>query len=287
MPAPPPDARTSLAEVLRVARCGDDGVVLTLRSELAYGELCASRFFMLRREDGLSPLVPRPFSFYRQRRVPGGDELDFLIKVMGRGTSALAALAAGARVRLTGPLGNGWPALDADGEPWVMLAGGVGSAPFWAAIEQARAGMDGRRPCQPQQLAFLFGAARRGLLYDLDGFRGLGVRVFTATDDGSHGRRGNVVELLEALWASGELPPAVRLLACGPERMLHAVAELAERRRLACWLSLETYMGCGVGICNACPVRTRPGGTLGDWPNAKCCVEGPVFAAADVSLADR
>jgi hypothetical protein len=44
-------------------------------------------------------------------------------------------------------------------------------------------------------------------------------------------------------------------------------------------------MGCGVGICNGCPVPTRPDGPLGAWPNAKCCVEGPVFSVDAIALA--
>ena len=66
--------------------------------------------------------------------------------------------------------------------------------------------------------------------------------------------------------------------------MLVAVERLARARNLECWLSLETLMGCGVGICNGCPVATRAEGPMGSWPNAKCCVEGPVFAADCVTL---
>jgi hypothetical protein len=66
--------------------------------------------------------------------------------------------------------------------------------------------------------------------------------------------------------------------------MLEAVETLARARNLACWLSLETLMGCGVGICNGCPVPTVPGGGMGGWSNAKCCVEGPVFSVADVTV---
>jgi dihydroorotate dehydrogenase electron transfer subunit len=273
MPAPPDDARSFQAEVVSVEACGDDGVLLAVRPETPLAPIRCSRFFMLRREDGLSPAIPRPFSVYRQR----GDLLEFLIKVMGRGTAALAACAPGQSLRVIGPLGNGWPTLDADGPPWVMLAGGVGSAPFHMAIEQAEAA--------PGELTYLFGAATAGLLYDLPAFEALGARVRTATVDGSHGLTGNVIELLESLWANGELPETVRLLACGPEKMLEAVADLARERELDCWLSLETLMGCGVGICNGCPVPTRPEGPMGDWPNAKCCVEGPVFEARAIDLA--
>jgi dihydroorotate dehydrogenase electron transfer subunit len=280
MPAPPPDARSQLSEVVAVERCGDDGVLLRLRPERALPPVRASRFFMLRREDALSPAIPRPFSLYRQ---PEG-ELEFLIKVIGRGTRALAQAAPGTPIRTIGPLGNGWPALDGSGAPWVMLAGGVGSAPFFLAIEQALAGMDGARPAAREQLHYLFGAACRGLLYDLEAFRSLGPAVHTATLDGSHGFRGNVLELLDHLRRRGDLPADVRVLACGPERMLAAVGAWCEARGLPGWLSLETLMGCGVGICNGCPIPTRPDGPRGSWPNAKCCVEGPVFSVAEIAL---
>jgi dihydroorotate dehydrogenase electron transfer subunit len=280
MPAPPPDARVLSAEVVRVEPCGDDGVVLVVRPEEELPAVRASRFFMLKREDGLSPLIPRPFSLYRQN----GAELEFLLKVMGRGTRVLAESRPGDLLRLIGPLGNGWPALDGEGLPWVMLAGGVGSAPFYLGIEQALAGMDGRRPARPQDVFYLQGAAHRGLLYDLERFRALGVRVHPATDDGSEGFEGNVLALLEQLQERGEIPRRVRLLACGPHPMLVAVERMAREHDLHCWLSLETLMGCGVGICNGCPVNTRPEGPMGSWSNAKCCVEGPVFSIDAVTL---
>lgn len=278
MPAPPPDARSLRGEAVAVEACGDDGVILTVRAELP--PVRASRFFMLRRTDRASPLIPRPFSIYRQRT----SELDFLIKVMGRGTRALAACRPGQELLAVGPLGNGWPTLDGDGPSWVLLAGGVGSAPFYLAIEQALAGMDGATPTPPSKLHLLYGAATRGLLYDLERFRAFGVPVHAATDDGSEGFRGNVLALLESLWSAGELPEDVRLLACGPDPMLRAVETLSRERDLDAWLSLETLMGCGVGICNGCPVMTRPEGPLGAWPNAKCCVEGPVFSTRAITL---
>jgi dihydroorotate dehydrogenase electron transfer subunit len=240
----------------------------------------ASRFFMLRREDGTSPLVPRPFSIYRQRAA----RLEFLIKVVGRGTRALATAPVGAQVRTIGPLGHGWPALDA-GPPWVMLAGGVGIAPFYMTIEQALSGSHGACTLAPNAMILIFGAARGGMLYDLRAFETLGARVVPATIDGSAGVRGTVLDALREEWRSGRLPERVRLLACGPERMLEAVSDLARERGLECWLSLETLMGCGVGICNGCPIPTRRDGPRGGWPNAKCCVEGPVFHAAEIDLA--
>ena len=276
MPAPAKDGRSRTAEVVSITSCGGDGVLLKVRCDEHVDPIRAARFYMLKREDGTCPLIPRPFSIYRQE----GSELEFLVKVMGKGTRALSQAPIGSSVRLIGPLGNGWPAITAGDGPWVMLGGGIGSAPFYMAIEEAL-----REGCPPEQLTFIYGAATRDLLYDLEAFQGLGIRVEVATDDGSAGTQGTVLTVLSELQERGELPHKARLLACGPDPMLMAVERHARAESLECWLSLETLMGCGVGICNGCPVPTRPEGALGDWPNVKCCVEGPVFNAHDIALA--
>lgn len=280
MPAPAPDARAFRSEVVSVRPSGVDGVVLRARPGLGFPPIRGARFFMLRRDDELSPAIPRPFSLYRE--VQG--DYEFLIKVEGRGTRALAACTPGTSLVTVGPLGGGWPTLDGDGPPWVMIAGGIGSVPFYMGIEQALAGMDGAQPVPPEDLTLVYGGRTAGHLYDLEEFLELGVRILAATDDGSSGFHGTVVECLEHQWEVGDLPQEVRLLTCGPEPMMEAVAALAEARGLDCWLSLETLMGCGVGICNGCAVMTRPAGALGSWPVAKSCVDGPVFPARAITL---
>jgi dihydroorotate dehydrogenase electron transfer subunit len=288
MPAPPPDARSQRATVTSIRSSGDDGVVLRVRLACPIPPLRAARFFMLRRVDRLSPAIPRPFSLYRSVECGLGDdgryecELEFLIKVMGEGTRALADSRPGDELLAVGPLGHGWPTIDGAGDPWVMIAGGIGSAPFYMGIQQALEGMDGRAPCRPEDITLIYGGRHRGFLYDLEEFQALGVRVVTATDDGSAGFNGNVVQALRDEWHNGRIPLRVRLMACGPERMMEAVAHVAQEHDLDCWLSLETYMGCGVGICNGCAIATTADGALGAWPVAKCCVDGPVFAARDI-----
>lgn len=274
MAAPPPDATSQLARITRLEPCGSDGVLLRVRPASPFPSLNAGRFFMLRRADGVGPLIPRPFSLFKQ----DGDEIEFLIKVIGPGTRALAAAAIGSDVTLIGPLGNGWPVLEP--KPMtVMLAGGIGSAPFFELIRARQAaGIDAA------SMTMIYGAATEGFLYDLAAFEQLGVRLLATTDDGTHGFRGNVLQCLEAEWDADRMPREVQLLACGPEPMLVAVGRLAESNELQAWLSLESYMGCGVGICNGCVVPTRKDGALGAWPNAKCCVEGPVFASDVIAL---
>ena len=274
MPAPAPDARSQLAEVTSVQPCGYDAFLLTVRPAEPVERVAAGRFFMLRREDGTSPAIPRPFSLYRQP----AHELEFMIQVLGDGTRALERSPVGGEVRLIGPLGQGWPELPIDGPPLVMLAGGVGSAPFHACLLEWLERSSGTAP------TLIYGAATADRLYDLEGFEALGVPVLAATDDGSRGFHGNVVACLEEQWRAGWLPREVRLFACGPDPMLKAVESLARERGLACWVSLETLMGCGVGICNGCIVPTREEGVLGDWPYAKCCVDGPVFSTETIRL---
>jgi dihydroorotate dehydrogenase electron transfer subunit len=215
--------------------------------------------------------LPRPFSLYD--RADDGSWGSFLIKPIGDGTRALCDVAPGEGIVLTGPLGQPFPMDVADP---VLVAGGVGLAPFLLWAKHARA--QGRLP------RLVFGGRTREALAGIADFAGL-ARVHAATDDGSEGFRGNVLGLLERLQGEGEIPRDVRLLACGPHPMLVAVERLARAQELDCWLSLETLMGCGVGICNGCPVVTRREGPLGGWPNAKCCVEGPVFHAGAIELA--
>lgn len=275
MPAPPDDARSQQAEVVSVAPCGADGVLLRVRPGASLPKLRGARFFMLRREDGLSPAIPRPFSMYRQV----GEDLVFLIKVMGRGTRALAECAPGESVRLIGPLGNGWPDFEPD-RAVVFLAGGIGIAPFLVGIEEALAA-----GVAATDLTLVFGAANEGYLYELERFAKSGARVLSATDDGSRGFHGNVLQCLAAEQEAGRVPRDARLYACGPEPMLAAVERHALAAGVDAWLSLEELMGCGVGICNGCPVPTREGGPLDGWGNAKCCVEGPVFDVREITLA--
>ncbi len=274
MAAPPSDTQVQRATVQSIRPVGDDAFVLEVTLPEALGPLRAGRFFMLKREDDLSPAIPRPFSVYRQA---ANDRVDFLIKTLGRGTQALANTRVGEKVQLTGPLGNGWPVWEADGSAKWFVGGGIGAAPFFMAIQQAiKAGVE------PGKITFVYGGRTKGFLYDLDLFRELGVKVVAATDDGSEGFHGNVVQACESML--GDQEGAVQVFTCGPDPMMKAVVAFADRNDFQSWISLESYMGCGVGICNGCAVGTKEEGPHGDWPVAKCCVDGPVFASSAVQL---
>jgi dihydroorotate dehydrogenase electron transfer subunit len=227
------------------------------------------QFFMLRTEQRWPVLLPRPFSLFD--RAADGSHGAFLVKAVGPGTRALADQRPGDGVHLTGPLGRPFPE---DVEAPVCVAGGIGLAPF---LLLARRWRELRRP--PPRL--VFGGRTRAALAGISEFSGL-AQVHAATDDGSHGFRGLVTELLDDLLQRSVVRAGETVFCCGPDRMMHAVAALCERRSLRCFLSLETYMACGYGVCNGCSVAVQ-GERFRGWPYSKTCQEGPVYEACELA----
>ena len=260
-------ARCEKAKVVGQQSCGPDAFILELEFDQEVGPIDAGQFVMLSPADGSGPVLPRPFSFYGQTSA---HRLTFLVQVIGKGTQALADVELGGLVQVTLPLGTGFSLPEAN-RPAVMLAGGVGSAPFLLLAEKrvAEKGTGGTE--------FIFGARNEDRLYDRATFEKLQIQTRFATDDGSFGFHGNVLQCLESGLKAGEISADAKFFACGPEPLLKAFAAFAKQHDLEGQVSLETYMGCGYGACNACPTATNPEGPLGDWPWAKTCQEGPAF----------
>jgi dihydroorotate dehydrogenase electron transfer subunit len=270
-----PSAARCRAATLRALRpCGPDGFVGEVELPEDPGPVRAGQFAMLAPADGTGPCIPRPFSVFDRL---GPRRFSFLIQVLGPGTRALIGVPVGGAWTVTMPLGNGFvpPPL---GRPAVLVAGGVGSAPFLLyARERAAAGAAART-------WLLYGARSADRLYERAALEAAGVPLLCATQDGAAGLRGNVLDLLGAALDAGRIPADALFCACGPAGLLHAFAGFARARGLDAEVSLETYMGCGWGGCNACPVPTAPDGPLGAWPWAKTCTQGPVFALAAVRI---
>lgn len=229
----------------------------------------AGQFYMLRTEQRWPVLLPRPFSLY-DRNEDGGAG-GFLMKAVGPGTRALRDCRAGDRVWVTGPLGGAFAELD---DP-VCVAGGIGLAPFLLLARQQRAA--GRPP-----LRLLFGGRDRNALAGVEDFDGL-ARMWTSTDDGSVGFSGLVTDLLVSLLDNGTVAAGETVFCCGPDPMMHAVARLCAARDLTCYLSLETYMACGYGVCNGCSVPMRAA-AFGGWPWSRACQQGPIYLASELVL---
>jgi len=202
--------------------------------------------------------LPRPFSILRQ----DGRNLHFLLKVAGSATRRLAGMDAGTQLRCTWPLGNHFP-LDAAREI-LLVGGGTGVAPLIAALWNP--------PAPGGRTRAFFGFRSRAEALACQALCPPEAQPQLATEDGEAGFKGLVSELLEAELDRRPPDSSAELLCCGPEAMMRAVARICRRRGLSCRLSLETYMGCGIGICSGCAVRTVEGPAL-------CCRQGPIFEA--------
>jgi len=211
--------------------------------------------------DGERPFLPRAFSVLR---APAPGRLEFLLEVVGPGTARLAELGSGDGLWLLGPLGVGFSPPPA-GSGALLVGGGVGIAPLAIWQDELRA----RGEDAPALLGFRDAAHAAGaaLLRDAE----------VATDDGSEGRRGTVIELLSRRPGG---PDGATVYACGPPAMLEAVRALCAERGVPAQLAMESGMACGFGACFGCVVATRAG-------YVRLCVEGPVLDAAllDTALA--
>ena len=222
------------------------------------------QFIMVRGDWGRDPLLPRAISLL-DARADGTAAI--LVRAVGRGTGLLARVAAGARLKVLGPLGTAFPVPEA-GRLDLLVAGGCGIPPIYLQASRAvAAGLADRVD------VFLGGRTAQDLPYAA-AIERLGVRLHLTTDDGSRGLKGLVTTALER--RLDEVGGRPTLMACGPDPMLHAVARLARVRDLPCHVSLEAAMACGLGACLGCAVPAR------SRPFLYVCKDGPVFDAAEV-----
>ena len=240
------------------------------------------QFLMIRLPGSSDPLLGRPFALYDTALDESGrpTAVDIVYLVVGRMTGLLAGVHPGERVEVWGPLGNGFP--DRDGLDHVALvAGGIGQTPFLAHVREllGTRGYGGRAPRRAaRQVALYYGVRTADLAAGVEDFRAAGATVHLASDDGSLGFHGYVTQLL------AQHAPPQHLVGCGPEPMLHALAQLAANWQVPCHVSLETPMACGVGICFSCVTRVR---TADGWDYKRVCYDGPVFDAATLVWGDQ
>ncbi len=243
-------------------------LLLTFRHPEVAREARPGQFVMIKAGTSAELPLRRPFSILGVD--PALDEFTLFLKVIGAGTRDLGALAVGELAQCLGPLGQPF-SLPPAGSEALMIAGGYGIAPFlMMSRELVSLGRPGR---------VFYGGRSAADLQLRDPFAAIGMPLLAATEDGSLGVRGRVTSPLETyLDEHARLPT---LYACGPDAMLHAVARLAESRRLPCQVSLDPWMGCGVGTCLGCVVWIRKP----DEARAKyrcACTEGPVFDSRHV-----
>jgi len=216
---------------------------------------------MLSVDSSLDPLLKRPFSLHRWL----GRDFQILYRTAGKATNILIKKKPGDIIDVMGPLGNGFPPAKTH-DKIILVAGGVGLAPIFGLAETIK----NKKPF------FFLGAKTKQELLCMKELKSIGIKPVIATNDGSLGMKGTVVDALEDfLSRHSSLVTCHSLYACGPKPMLYNLSLLANKYKLKAYVALEENMACGIGACLGCVVNTKNG-------FKRVCKEGPVFPIDEI-----
>ena len=205
-------------------------------------------------------LLPRPISICETDKAKG--RLRIVYRVAGAGTAEFSGYRAGDDIAVMGPLGNGFPLKS---KKSFLIGGGIGIPPMLELSKNLE--------CEKQIVL-----GYRDELFLNREFEPFG-RVYVATEDGSAGTKGNVLDAIRENGLTADV-----IYACGPTPMLRALKAYAQERKIECWISLEERMACGIGACLACVCRSTDVDEHSHVHNKRICKDGPVFSAQEVEL---
>lgn len=228
----------------------------------------AGQFIALYPKDK-SALLPRPISICEVDKE--ALRLRIVYRIAGTGTREFSTYKPGEQIQILGVLGNGFPQevmrrIEREGKTAFLIGGGIGIPPM---LELA-----GELSCSKKILAG-YRDSHLFLKEDLDKHG----EVYIATEDGSAGTKGNVMDAIAANALKADI-----IFACGPMPMLRAVKQYAQENGIDCYLSLEERMACGVGACLGCVCKTKERNHHSHVHNARICTDGPVFEGKEVDI---
>ena len=212
-----------------------------------------------------SKILPRPISLCEIDKENGRLHLVYRVTGQGTGTDEFSQMKAGDTIPVLGPLGNGFPLDAVKGKKVFLMGGGIGIPPMLETAKQLDA----------EKIMVL---GYRDELFLNKEFEAYG-DVYIATEDGSAGTKGNV---MDAIRENGLEADAI--FACGPAPMLRAIKAYVLEKGIPCWISMEERMACGVGACLACVCKSREKDAHSNVNNKRICKDGPVFLSTEVEI---
>jgi dihydroorotate dehydrogenase electron transfer subunit len=234
------------------------------------------QFLMLQVSGDTHPLLRRPFSIYKSYPTWHPEEekrghLILLYKKVGKGTEKMTSFLTGEKVNLIGPLGNGFtlPPLPSSVTS-ILIGGGVGMASLSSLGQALHSG---------KLHVFIGGKTKDDILCEEDFLSGKSTHLFIATEDGSRGKKGTVVDLLHDEIKRFDRDQPHDVYICGPEGMLKSVSKVIKSKIWNVQVSLEARMGCGFGACWGCVVRTKDV----EMAYHRVCKDGPVFPLSEIA----
>ena len=225
-------------------------------------EAVAGQFISVYCKDG-AKLLPRPISICEVNKEEG--TLRIVYRVVGGGTTEMSGYVSGDDIDILGPLGNGF--MQREGKKAILIGGGIGIPPMF------QLGKELKEIAEVQTVA-----GYRDELFLIDELEKNG-DVYIATEDGSTGTKGTVIDAIKACAVTGDV-----IYACGPTPMLRAIKEYALANDIECQISLEEKMACGIGACLGCVCKSKEKDHHTNVNNKRICKDGPVFLAQEVEL---
>ncbi|MBQ7614356.1 MAG: dihydroorotate dehydrogenase electron transfer subunit [Butyrivibrio sp.] len=220
----------------------------------------------------MSTLLPRPISICEVDKKRSAIRLVY--RIVGSGTAEFALYQPDDYIMILGPLGNGFPLEAAAGKNVVVMGGGIGVPPLLETAKRLSEASDDKKPSKVSAVM----GYRNSETFLSDEFSRY-ADMYIATEDGSLGTKGNVLDAMR----EKEIPCDV-IFACGPMPMLRAIKAFAQARGIKAYISLEERMACGVGACLGCICKTKEVDEHSHVKNARICTDGPVFDADDLDM---
>ena len=243
---------------------GKDIYSMWLQPETIAENAKPGQFVSLYSRDG-SKLLPRPISLCEIDRENKRIRIVYRVTGKGTGTEEFSKYHAKVAIETMGPLGNGFPLEEAKGKKVFLMGGGIGIPPMLQTAKELDAD-------KTMVLGY------RDELFLNEEFEPYG-KVYVATEDGSAGTKGNVMDAIRENALEADV-----IFACGPTPMLRAIKAYAEEKGIPCWISMEERMACGIGACLACVCKSKEVDHHSHVHNKRICKDGPVFLSTEVEL---
>ncbi|MEK7448610.1 MAG: dihydroorotate dehydrogenase electron transfer subunit [Planctomycetota bacterium] len=266
-------------EIIANKLAGQNCYRMSLAVTPSLSHITPGQFIHLKLPTANDPLIRRPFSIYDQS--PGSSKepsiIEILYQIVGRGTRLMTTLKPSQKIDLIGPLGQGFK-INKKAAVSILAIGGIGAAGLHLLLKELiRQKMNSGN----KKIYILIGAKTKEGLYILDAFKKLESDIMIATEDGSAGIAGRTTDLLNKLLLtlSDKIPAPIQIYACGPTGMARSLQPIVFKTGVACQISLEAWMGCGIGICRACACKIKQKGIT---RYAMICKEGPVLDAGQI-----
>ena len=251
------------AAVLSQEQIADQIFSMWLKTEQIAKEAVPGQFISVYSNDS-GRMLPRPISICEMDKEKGA--LRIVYRVAGKGTEEFSCCKAGDTLDSLGPLGNGFPLERCpEGKKAFLIGGGIGIPPMVQLSKELQG--------EVQVVA-----GYRDELFLTEELKANGT-LYLATEDGSAGTKGNVLDCIRENGLTADV-----IYACGPTPMLRAIKSYAEEHQIDCWISMEERMACGIGACLACVCKSKEIDDHSKVHNKRICKEGPVFHAQDVEL---